>query len=98
MHVGFLLTYSPNLDPIEEGFLAMKLWIRCNCDYAFGELLGIAAANPYHLPWQAVFGTLTPDNILGWYCHSGYVQWDYSVERVEYRYIQNENTGFTSSM
>ncbi|KAF8240998.1 hypothetical protein L208DRAFT_1066574, partial [Tricholoma matsutake] len=30
VHLVFLPPYSPDLNPIEEAFLKIKAWIRCN--------------------------------------------------------------------
>src|ERR1700761_9350378 len=38
MHLVYLPPYSPDFNPIEEGFSAMKAWLRRNRDFALGEL------------------------------------------------------------
>jgi hypothetical protein len=73
MRLLFLPPYSPDLDPIEEGFSAMKAWLRRNRDFVLGELTGHADCDPHRLLWSAVFESMTPENIRGWYRHSGYV-------------------------
>jgi hypothetical protein len=51
--------YSPGFGPIEEGFLAIKAWIRRNRDYARGSLMGEPICDPYRSLWGAVFATVT---------------------------------------
>jgi hypothetical protein len=72
MHLLYLPPYSPDFNPIEEGFSAMKAWIRRHRDYALIEL----ADGPHHDPigflWQAVFASMTPKSISGWYHDCGY--------------------------
>lgn len=51
----------------------MKAWIRGNRDYVLGELNGDPTCDPYEMLWSAVFKSMTPDNIVGWYKDSGYV-------------------------
>jgi transposase len=40
MHLRYLPPYSPDLNPIEQGFSVMKAWIHKNNDYVLGELTG----------------------------------------------------------
>ena len=51
----------------------MKEWIRGNRDYILGELGGDPTCDPYKMLWSAVFESMTPDNIVGWYRNCGYV-------------------------
>jgi len=69
----YLPPYSPDFSPIEEGFSEMKAWIRGNQDYALGELMGEATCDPEVMLWEAVFESMTPDSITGWYRDCGYV-------------------------
>lgn len=71
MRLVFLPAYSPDLNPIEEAFSAIKAWIRANRDYVLGELTG-AHVDPYKMLWDAVF-SVTPEKAMGWYRHSGYI-------------------------
>jgi hypothetical protein len=73
MRLLYLPAYSPDFSPIEEGFSAMKAWIQRNRDFVLGELLGQAACDPHAMLWEAVFTSMTPHNIIGWYCDCGYV-------------------------
>jgi hypothetical protein len=72
-HLLYLPPYSPDFNPIEEGFSAMKAWIRRNKDYVLGELLGEDTCDPYKMLWEAVFGTMTLKSINGWYRDCGYM-------------------------
>ncbi|KIK81789.1 hypothetical protein PAXRUDRAFT_40216, partial [Paxillus rubicundulus Ve08.2h10] len=67
MHLVYLPPYSPNFNPIEEAFSAIKAWIQGNQNYAQGELSGEETANPYTMIWEAVFMTVTHDKVAGWY-------------------------------
>lgn len=73
MRLEYLPPYSPDFDPIEEGFSAIKAWIRNNRDYARIELEGRADCDPYGMLWCAVFETVTPEKAEGWYRDSGYL-------------------------
>jgi hypothetical protein len=72
MRIVFLPAYSPDLNPIEEAFSAIKNWIRTNRDYVLGEIVGGNNGNAYKMLWDAVF-SVTPDKALGWFRHSGYI-------------------------
>ncbi|KZV59346.1 hypothetical protein PENSPDRAFT_549398, partial [Peniophora sp. CONT] len=72
MRLEYLSPYSPDFDPIEEGFSAMKAWLRRNQDYPRGELTGEPTADPYTLLKRAIFKSMTPEKIAGWFQHSGY--------------------------
>jgi hypothetical protein len=72
MHLLYLPLYSPDLNPIEEVFLAIKAWIRANRDYILGETEG-PGCDPYALIWEAVYTTVTPEKAYGWYKHSEYI-------------------------
>lgn len=73
MCLEYLPPYSPDFDPIEEGFSAMKAWIRQNRDYVRGELSGEAMCDPYEMLWEAVFTSMTAEKAVGWFRHSGYL-------------------------
>lgn len=73
MRLAYLPPYSPDYNPIEEGFSAMKAWIRANRDYTRGELGGEEGAEPYSMLWDAVYSTLTAENAEGWYRDAGHV-------------------------
>jgi len=69
----YLPAYSPDFNPIEEGFSAMKAWICSNRDYVLGELSGAETCEPMAMLWTAVFDSMTIENIEGWYRDCGYV-------------------------
>lgn len=77
MRLLYLPAYSPDLNPIEQGFSSMKAWLRRNAEYAMRELPAYEAdlplCNPYQLIWDAVHESMTPENIRGWFCDSGYL-------------------------
>ena len=51
----------------------MKAWIRSNRDYVLGELSGEPTCDPTAMLWEAVFTTMTPESIEGWFRDCGYV-------------------------
>lgn len=69
----YLPAYSPDFNPIEEGFSAMKAWIRGNRDFVLAELTGDPTCDPYAMLWEGVFESMTPEKIVGWYRDCGYV-------------------------
>jgi len=73
MRLLYLPAYSPDFNPIEEGFSSMKAWIRSNRDYVLGELSGEPTCDPTAMLWEAVFTTMTPESIEGWFRDCGYV-------------------------
>jgi hypothetical protein len=76
MRLRYLPPYSPDFNPIEQGFSAMKAWIRRNNDLVLGELTGEPGdetCDPFAVLWEAVFDSMIPENIIGWYRDSGYV-------------------------
>ncbi|KAJ7119858.1 hypothetical protein C8R44DRAFT_624273 [Mycena epipterygia] len=74
MRLEYLPPYSPNYDPIKEGFSALKAWIRVNRDYTDGAMAsGPNADSPYAMIWQAVYKFMTADKAHGWFTHSRYL-------------------------
>jgi hypothetical protein len=74
MRLEYLPPYSPDYDPIEEGFSALKAWIRANRDYTDGAMAGGPNADsPYAMIWRAVYESMTTDKARGWFTHSGYL-------------------------
>lgn len=72
MRLLFLPAYSPDFNPIEEAFSAIKAWIRANRDFVRGELTGEPTCDPYAMLWEAVFTTATADKAAGWFRDCGY--------------------------
>lgn len=76
MCLRYLPPYSPDLNPIHEGFSGMKAWTCKNNEYILGELTGDDTCDPYTILRQAVFDSVTQENsenIVEWYKDSGYV-------------------------
>jgi hypothetical protein len=73
MRLLYLPPYSPDFNPIEEAFSAIKAWIRANREYARGELSGEATCDPYQMIWDAVSLTVTVDKVEGWFHDCGYL-------------------------
>ncbi|KAG2032824.1 hypothetical protein BDR03DRAFT_873245 [Suillus americanus] len=73
MRLLYLHSYSPDLNPIEEAFPAIKAWLQSNCDYVLGETEGCPACDPYTLIWEVVYGVVTSEKAHGWYKHSEYI-------------------------
>ena len=72
MRLLFLPAYSPDLNPVEEGFSCVKAWLRLNRAYVLGETEG-RACDPYALIWEAVYTSITPEKVYGWYRDSEYI-------------------------
>jgi DDE superfamily endonuclease len=72
MQLIYLPTYSPDLNPIEEAFSAIKSWIQKHRDCVLGELTGAQHHDPYKMLWDAVF-SVTLEKAISWFCHSGYI-------------------------
>lgn len=73
MRLIYLPAYSPDYNPIEEAFSAIKAWIRANRALVLGEMTGEAMCDPYAILWEAVFGTVTRDKAAGWFRGCGYI-------------------------
>lgn len=73
MKLVYLPPYSPDYNPIEEGFSALKAWLRSNCEFVRGELTGEQTCDPLSMLWEAVFASLTSDSARGWFKDSGYL-------------------------
>jgi transposase len=70
MRLLYLPAYSPDYNPIEEAFSALKAWIRRHRVYAEQSF---RAQNPFAFLWQAVYESMTPEKAYGWFWHAGYV-------------------------
>jgi transposase len=73
MQLVYLPPYSPDYDPVEEAFSAIKAWIQGNRDYTRSELSGEALCDLYEMIWEAVFSSVTPEKAAGWFHDSGYL-------------------------
>ncbi|KAF9219083.1 hypothetical protein BS17DRAFT_718571 [Gyrodon lividus] len=69
-HIGCLLVYlplySPDLNPIEEYFSALKAYIRCQAGHLCGD------EDPIGTLIEAC-GCITPKKSEGWCQHAGYI-------------------------
>jgi len=71
MHLVYLPGYSPDLNPIEMAFSAVKSWIRRNDDWVRREMeKGTEVA--IQMLILAVFSSVTPEAVAGWFEHAGY--------------------------
>lgn len=73
MRILFLPPYSPDYNPIEEAFSALKAWICRHHDFARGELTGELTCKPYEMLWEGVFSTVTPEKAHSWFRDCGYL-------------------------
>lgn len=73
MRLVYLPPYSPDFNPIKEGFSAMKAWLRANHEFVKGELMGLASCDPIAMLWDAVFSSITAESAYGWYKNSKYL-------------------------
>lgn len=49
----------------------MKAWIRRNREYVLAEMTGDEGCDPFSILFRAVFDTMTPESITGWYRNAG---------------------------
>jgi len=63
----FLPPYSPDLNPIEESFSAVKAWIRRNWRRMFNS------ENP-EVDLIEACGTVTAEKARGWFRHAGFIE------------------------
>ncbi len=61
--VRYLPLYSPDLNPIEELFSKLKEFLRSAAARTVDDLIGAMGDG---------LRSVTPENILGWFGHSGY--------------------------
>ena len=72
MRCEFLPPYSPDFNPIELAFSAMKYHLRRNGDYMRMAMTQMADEQIYIALLRALY-TITTQDAFGWYSHCGYV-------------------------
>ena len=64
MQLLYLRPSSPDFNPIEEGFSAMKAWLKDNRDFVLSQLpvpKGLSTSmGPFSMLWEALYDTMTP--------------------------------------
>ncbi|KIK75045.1 hypothetical protein PAXRUDRAFT_173953 [Paxillus rubicundulus Ve08.2h10] len=71
VHCEFLPPYSPDLNPIELTFLAMKYHLCQNGDYMQLAMTLLSDQEIYDTLLKALY-CITPEDLFGWYSHCGY--------------------------
>lgn len=69
----YLPGYSPDFNPIEEGFSAMKAWIRRRSSYVREALSNRDVCLAHCVLKKAAREAMVPEKIQGWFMHSGYL-------------------------
>jgi hypothetical protein len=72
MRLEFLPPYSPDLNPIELTFSAMKYHLRRNGDYVRFAMTELSDREIELVLLEAVYSSTLQD-VFGWFRHCGYV-------------------------
>ena len=64
MRLLYLPSYSPDLNPIEKAFSAIKAWLWATRDYILSKTEG-PVGDPYAMIWEAVYSVVTPEKAYG---------------------------------
>lgn len=72
MRYEFLPPYSPDYNPIELLFSAMKYRLRRNGDYVRFAMTELSEDEVHNALLEALFAT-TLEDVFGWFRHCGYV-------------------------
>ena len=73
MRCEFLLPYSPDYNPIELAFSAMKLHLRRNGDYIRLAMTHMSAEDVHLRLLRSLYSVTHLENVHGWFGHCGYV-------------------------
>jgi DDE superfamily endonuclease len=73
MRYEFLPPYSPDYNPIELCFSAMKYYLRRNGDYVLVAMSELSETEVLYALHEAVYRVGTLDNAFGWFRHCGYI-------------------------
>lgn len=72
MRCEFLPPYSPDFNPIELAFSAMKYHLRRNGDYTRMAMTEMSDNEIYVTLLKSLF-LITTEDAFGWYSHCGYI-------------------------
>jgi transposase len=72
MRYEFLPPYSPDYNPIELAFSAMKYHLRRHGEYVRMALTELSDIEVYCTLLEAIYQS-TPADVFGWFRHCGYV-------------------------
>jgi transposase len=72
MHYEFLPPYSPDYNPIELAFSAMKYHLRRDGEYIRLAMVELSTADVALTLLEALY-QISEQDIFGWYRHCGYV-------------------------
>lgn len=72
MRCEFLPPYSPDYNPIELAFSAMKYHLRRDGAYARLAMTSMSYTEIYHCLLKSLY-TITLSDIRGWYKYCGYI-------------------------
>ena len=73
MVLVYLAPYSPDLNPIEEAFSAVKAWVRRNNALVREAMQSPDTIDATLLLSLAVTTVMSRENVRGWFKHSGYI-------------------------
>ena len=71
IRIEYLLHYSPNLNPIEEAFSNIKLFLCWHHEYYYTEAGDMGHGSIYDM--YEVLDIITADNAAGYFAHAGYL-------------------------
>ncbi|KAF8835702.1 hypothetical protein BDN67DRAFT_912554 [Paxillus ammoniavirescens] len=72
MRCEFLLPYSPDFNPIELAFSAMKYHLRRNGDYVRMAMKELSDEEIFVTLLKVLY-VITPQDSFGWFVHCGYI-------------------------